>query len=249
MSLANFEIIKLNSIDSTNNYAMKLIDADKAGHGLVVTAETQTGGRGQRGRTWLDTPGQSLLMSLIVCPGFPLQQQFIFNAAVTVAIANVLQKLDPMGKVQIKWPNDIIITDKKAGGILIENVIRGNNWSYSVIGLGINVFQQSFPDSLPYATSLQIGLGTTSPLPTLAAAIRDGVLDALQDPPNETKHMNDYNAKLYKKGETQLFSNNDGRWTATLFGAAADGTLRVRLSDGTIVNYTHGQVVWEYGNE
>ena len=122
MALSEYPIIELDSIDSTNNYAMQLIDANKAQHGLTIVAQKQLAGKGQRGNTWADTPGESLLMSIIAMPDRAIHEQFVFSASVAVAIAKVLQKLNNNWQVNVKWPNDIIVNDKKAGGILIENV-------------------------------------------------------------------------------------------------------------------------------
>ena len=141
MPFSHLPIIELDSIDSTNNYAMQLIDANKAQHGLTIVTQSQSEGKGQRGKTWLDAPGQSLLMSIIIHPKKEINDQFVFNAAVAVAIANVLQKSNHNWDIRIKWPNDIIINAKKAGGILIENILRGSRWTHSVVGLGLNVKQ------------------------------------------------------------------------------------------------------------
>ncbi len=76
MSLPEYPVIELDTIDSTNNYAMQLIDADKAQHGLTITARTQRAGKGQRGRTWQDEPADSLLMSRVVAPNLAIGNQF-----------------------------------------------------------------------------------------------------------------------------------------------------------------------------
>src|SRR5688572_17585879 len=152
-------MLKFDCIDSTNNYAMQLIDADKAEHGLTILAARQTAGKGQRGRSWSDEAGQSLLMSIILRPRFDLQQQPQFLAAIAVTVADSIQQLMPEQPVSIKWPNDILIADKKAGGILIENVVRGQAWPWSVVGIGINVGQTELPAFLPNATSLRVVVG------------------------------------------------------------------------------------------
>src|SRR6202012_6126707 len=91
MGLQEAPIIELDTIDSTNNYAMRLIDADTAQPGLTIVAAQQTEGKGQRGRKWADVPGQSLLMSIITTPRQALNEQFIFNAAATVSSVETLQ--------------------------------------------------------------------------------------------------------------------------------------------------------------
>ena len=240
-------IIHLDSIDSTNNYAMQLIDANKAQHGLTIVAQSQTGGKGQRGKTWIDAPGQSLLMSIITTPQRAIREQFVFNASVAVAIVKVLQYLNNYWDIRIKWPNDIIINDKKAGGILIENVLRGSNWAYSVIGLGLNVKQEHFSTDLPHATSLKIASGSDFEIAKLCSEIRDGILSEIAIPHPAEITMNLYNGYLYKKNAKQGFSNNTGQWEATILNVHTDGSIEVQLEDGNIAFYHHGQVLWDWG--
>ena len=238
-------IIELDSIDSTNNYAMQLIDADKARHGLTITARTQTHGKGQRGKSWAGTPGESLLMSMIIIPEALISGQAAFNAAIAVAVADVLKQLYSKWRVYIKWPNDIIINDKKAGGILIENVLRGNKWAYSVIGLGLNILQRDFPAELPNATSLALSSGMEFDLPELILLVRERILkniSALLLP----EAIKKYNQYLYKRNEKQAFSNAYEQWEVTIIDADSQGVLNVQLEDGTQTGYYHGQAMWEW---
>jgi BirA family transcriptional regulator, biotin operon repressor / biotin---[acetyl-CoA-carboxylase] ligase len=245
--LPEIPIIELNSIDSTNNYAMQLIDANKAQHGLTIVAQSQSGGKGQRGKTWIDAPGQSLLMSIITMPAQAVKEQFVFNASVTVAIVKVLQFLYSNWDIKIKWPNDIIINDKKAGGILIENVLRGSKWAYSVIGLGLNVKQEYFPAALPHATSLKIASGASFEIAQLCTLIRENILMEIALPRTAETKMSLYNGYLYKKGCRQRFTNSAGQWEATILNVHTDGSIEVQLENGTIVFYHHGQVLWDWG--
>ena len=248
MSLSAGLLIELDSTDSTNNYAMRLIDADKAQPGLTITANSQTGGKGQRGKTWVDTPGQGLLMSIIAAPRHTIQQQFLFSAAVAVAIANVLQKLHSEWQINIKWPNDIIINDKKAGGVLIENVLRGSNWAHAIVGFGLNISQDSFPADIPHATSLKIASGLDFDRAMVRDLVRSGILTAIANPGPAAGQMEEYNALLYKRGRKQRFSNASGSWEAGILSTFPDGRLEVQLEDGSITHYTHGQVTWDYNS-
>ncbi len=225
---------------------MQLIDANKAQQGMTIVAQSQAAGKGQRGKVWTDTPGQSLLMSIIAVPGRAIQEQFVFNASVAAAIANVLQNLHKDWQIHVKWPNDIIINDKKAGGILIENVLRGNKWAYCVIGLGLNVKQLHFPDTLPFATSLKIASGNDVNMVQLRGEIRESILLCTVCPPPADKIMARYNELLYKRDQKQSFSDATGKWDATLVAVHTDGTLEVQLPDGTIAFYHHGMVTWEW---
>ncbi|MBA3829705.1 MAG: biotin--[acetyl-CoA-carboxylase] ligase [Taibaiella sp.] len=246
MSLLNAPIIELDAIDSTNNYAMRLIDADTALPGLTITARRQRAGKGQRGRQWTDVPDQSLLMSMVTVPVRPLEEQFIFNASVAIAIAEVLLEVYEQWDVRIKWPNDIIINDKKAGGVLIENVLRGNRWANSVIGLGLNVHQETFSSDLPFATSLKIEAGRDFDLHLLLTKLRKQIWEATRADSSVMDIMRQYNTLLYRKGKEQTFTDNNRDWSAIIVGTHASGTLQVQTEDGTISQYTHGVYTWKW---
>lgn len=244
--MSDFPVIELDYIDSTNNYAMQLIDANKALPGTTIVARQQGGGKGQRGRAWIDEPGQSLLMSIIVVPRRPLTEQFVFSASVAVAIANVLQKLSSSIPVYIKWPNDIIINDKKAGGILIENILRGSQWTHSIIGIGINVQQSQFSSSLPSATSLRIAFHKDVTISWLCDQVSREVQAAVAQVQPANRVMDEYNDVLYKRDRKQLVSQGTMDWTVTVLSVGADGRLEAKLQDGTKEYYQHGEVKWEY---
>jgi len=239
-------VIELDTIDSTNNYAMQLIDADTAQYGLTILAKQQTKGKGQRGRQWIDQAGHSLLTSIICCPQYTLDQQFAFSAAVATAIADVLTQLYEGWNVCIKWPNDIIINDKKAGGILIENVLRGNIWTYAIIGLGLNISQESFPLELPFATSLKIASGKNFSVASVFASIREGILRKTAMAASESEILDEYNTFLYRKGCRQIFTSGNEEWSATVFSVQPNGTLLVQEEDGRVKQYSHGTETWKW---
>lgn len=223
---------------------MGLIDADKAQPGLTVLAGMQTQGKGQRGRKWEDIPGQSLLMSLVITPIYGLDEQFVFNAAITCAIANSLLNLYENWNINIKWPNDIVVNDKKAGGVLIENVLRGNKWAYSVLGFGLNVLQDSFPMELPYATSLKVQSGINFKIIELCKILRKEILTQVYGRTDKISVIKQYNELLYRRGEMQRFTSDGKEWSARIVEALPNGQLLVQLEDGSITTYTHGSVTW-----
>ncbi len=149
------QLIELESVDSTNNYAMARIHEGMAFDGMVCLARHQWAGKGQRGKSWLDEPGQNLIMSLVIEPGtLILSQQFLFSAAVALGILDLIYTIKN-DNWRIKWPNDIYWNDRKAAGILIESVIKGKSWLFAVIGVGMNLNQESFPEEISNAISLK----------------------------------------------------------------------------------------------
>ena len=239
-------LIHLPLVDSTNNYAMQLMDAEPSAAGTTILADAQSGGKGQRGRTWIDAPGESLLMSTILVPELPVEKQFLFSEAVAVTIAEALTILCEDAEVRIKWPNDIIVNDRKAGGILIENVLRGPKWCYAVVGVGINVRQESFPESLPFATSLAIESGLPISVRDLANIIRGDLLALHTKDIEESSYLARYNRLLYKRGAEQLFKEGENQWPAIIRGVSETGLLEVELSGGEVRHYTHGSILWKW---
>lgn len=139
------KFITLKSISSTNDYfKVELSKSTPFSEGTVIMAEEQFGGRGQSGNIWLSEPGKNLTFSILLKPSFlsPIQQ-FNINIAICVAIYEALYPL--FGEeLLIKWPNDIYVGDRKLGGVLIENILQGNEWKESIVGVGINVNQEDF---------------------------------------------------------------------------------------------------------
>lgn len=126
-------LIILPVIDSTNNYAMGQATAGQAGHGTVYFALEQTAGKGQRGKTWLTTPGENIMMSVVIQPqALKTSQQFLLSAAIALGCYDFFKNYAGE-ETRIKWPNDLYWRDRKAGGILIESRL-GNRESSIVNG-------------------------------------------------------------------------------------------------------------------
>ncbi len=131
-------VIHYRSIGSTNDVARELA-AQGAPQGTLVIAEEQTAGKGRLGRRWLAPPGTSLLISLLFRPHFlaPYQAQRL-TMICSLAVVDAVHKVTGL-LAAIKWPNDIVVQGKKAGGILTELGATGDRLDYAVVGLGLNV--------------------------------------------------------------------------------------------------------------
>lgn len=166
--------IELQTIDSTNNYALSQIHAGLAQHGLVIFSHEQTAGKGQRGKKWASANHAGIAISIVIDPGtLQLSQQFQLSACAAVTLQRFFAKY--AGKeTKIKWPNDLYWKDRKAGGVLIESGVGsteageksreagvrrteagGSRWQWAVIGIGVNINQTSFPGELPNPVSLK----------------------------------------------------------------------------------------------
>lgn len=148
-------IVKLQEIDSTNAYLRKLLsNSTPLLDGTVILAERQFAGRGQSNNVWESEAGKNLTFSIYLKTSFvAVNQQFELNKAISLGIIDTLIPL--IGEdCKIKWPNDIYYHDKKIGGILIENVIKGYQLKESIVGIGLNVNQINFGELGDKATSI-----------------------------------------------------------------------------------------------
>jgi len=163
------------TIDSTNRW---LLDEARAGAaaGLVAVADHQDAGRGRRGRAWEDEPGSSLLVSVLLRPVLPADRVHLVTMAAGVAIAEAVEATTGVG-ARLKWPNDLVVDDRKLAGLLAEVDLGGVDVAPAVVvGIGCNVTQTSFPAGLAAtATSCAIEAVPAAGAPAIT---RDGLLDA-----------------------------------------------------------------------
>jgi BirA family biotin operon repressor/biotin-[acetyl-CoA-carboxylase] ligase len=149
-------LIDLPELDSTNSYAFSLLSKDKPVEGTVISTACQTAGKGQVGNSWESEPHRNITMSVVLFPGFlPLRQQVFLNMAVSLSAHDLLSACIPTG-TSIKWPNDLYVGDRKAGGILIQNTTYNNYIRATVAGIGLNVNQTDFSAELPNPTSIRL---------------------------------------------------------------------------------------------
>lgn len=155
----NYDIYRLDKIDSTNSYLLKLGD-EGFPEGTAVVADEQTNGRGRFGRKWEAEPLSNLLFSLLLRPTFLLRDEvFILTFAAAVAVAEALEDVAHI-QPELKWPNDVILDGKKVCGILLESSFDSDKLNHVVLGIGMNVNQMKFPlDISDKAISLSLFTG------------------------------------------------------------------------------------------
>lgn len=158
------------TIDSTNLEVRRLAEAG-AEHGLTVIAEEQVSGKGRRGRSWLGKAGTGIWMSFLLKPEIALENSSMLTLITALAVAKAINEVTNVS-CGIKWPNDLIVNGKKVCGILTELSAQMDELNYIVVGLGINVNMEEFPDDLKdKATSLQIETGKRIYRAPLAAKV------------------------------------------------------------------------------
>ncbi|QQR89773.1 MAG: biotin--[acetyl-CoA-carboxylase] ligase [Myxococcales bacterium] len=150
-------------VNSTNDVA-KEAALNGAAHGLTIVAETQRAGRGRRGRIWTSPSSGDLYMSIVWRKKIPQAHLALATLCTGLGVASAIEK-STAKTVQIKWPNDILIAQKKAAGILVEGIGRSEGLNALIIGIGVNVHREAFPaDFETLATSLCLQSDSGSPL-------------------------------------------------------------------------------------
>lgn len=219
---------------STNSFLLDLTRKISQPEGTIVITTQQSRGRGQHGNSWESEKGKNLTLSLLLKPNFlAVKEQFYLTMAVSLGVCDFLaERL--AGSVKIKWPNDIIVSERKAAGILIENTLTGEKLEQSVVGIGMNVNQTVFATS--NATSMAIELGYAFDLVTeFGFLIEKLEMRYLQLRSGKTSVIKmDYLKNLYRIGEERSFLSNGRIFLGRIAGIEESGKLRI-LSDGSLL--------------
>ncbi|MFC4480155.1 biotin--[acetyl-CoA-carboxylase] ligase [Flavobacterium chungangensis] len=241
------KLIKLDAIDSTNDFLKALSSQDELENFTTVTAENQTKGKGQVGGLWKTEAGKNLTMSVLV-KDFLFNNDEVFNLSVLVSlsVAEVLKSLN-IPNICIKWPNDILSYNKKLVGILIENTLKSDGRIVSVVGIGINVNQTDF-DELPNASSLAVISGKTFDKEELAILIVEKLKEKIQSWNTSAPiFWEDYFNFLFKKGIPTAFrDNNNQDFMGIIQGVSPIGKLQVLLEDDSVAEFEIKEVKMLY---
>jgi BirA family transcriptional regulator, biotin operon repressor / biotin---[acetyl-CoA-carboxylase] ligase len=217
---------------STNTLASELCQLTSAMEGTIVITDNQTKGRGQRGNSWLSDPHKNLTFSLIVLPTFlrPIDQ-FNLTIAISLALRDFLTHRIS-GDINIKWPNDILINGKKVCGILIENTLSRDTIHYSIVGIGLNVNQDSF--LLETATSMKAialhDFNLSDEWSLLCEFLERRYLQLRAGRIEELK--SDYLSCLFGKGELRRFIDATGETQGVIEGIDQQGKLLIDTQAG-----------------
>ncbi len=239
-TIAGHRIIELESADSTNSYALGLLQrAARSGpdrDGLsrtVVVAHEQTAGRGLRENLWESEPGKNLTFSLILHPtSLPVERQFVLSQVVSLGIVDCLDQW--LTSVSIKWPNDIYVEDRKIAGILIEISVMSGELSGVVAGIGLNLNQTLFTSDAPNPVSLKLLTGRDSDLETVLYSLLEQI-DArhvqLEREKTDELHA-EYCRRLYRFGDLCEYRCQSGCFTARITDVDESGQLILESEDG-----------------
>ena len=236
-------IIQIDRVNSTNNYAAKLLNQTKIPFGAVIMAQFQDDGRGQRGAVWQSKSGENLLFSAILdgslmkeCPPFYLSK------CVAVSIKDTLSYF-LKHKIHLKWPNDVLVERRKIAGVLIESQWKGNNLFSSIIGVGLNVNQTHFEYGFD-ATSMKLlsanDYDLKEVLQVLCTNLNFNFSRLLSKEYSDLQQ--DYLSSLYKYNEKTHFKIGDKLEEVVLKDVNENGMVSLEMLGGKIKEYDFSQV-------
>jgi len=235
--------IELQQVDSTNNYATALAHAGMAQHGTAVLAHHQSKGKGQRNKSWEADAGKNITTSLIIQPQSLLPSEaFYLSMATAIGVKRFFNNY-VKEEVAIKWPNDLYWRDRKAGGILIENILKGNTWKYAIVGIGVNVNQTNFTAHALRPVSLKQLTGKSYDIINLAKELYKFIEEALhQLYADKQSIIDDYHFALYKRNQLVKLKKDSRVFEATIKGVTSTGELITE--HGIEEHFQVGEVEW-----
>ncbi len=210
-----------------------------------VIADEQTAGRGRRDRAWHSTPGDGLYLSVLLRPVIPAARISLLSLMCAVVVAETIARYNIAG-IDIKWPNDVLVNERKLSGILIEGTSAGSDLPRIIAGLGVNLNHEAFPPELrDTATSLAIESGQRID----AAEFRDQLLMTLAQWYERLRHDGEQAIperwqalSSYARGRHVTVTLDDEQVAGVTSGLTDTGALRMHLADGTIRTIIAGEI-------
>ena len=228
-----WKIVHIDETDSTNRWLK-----DHGEGTMVVATDYQTAGKGCGSNAWESERGKNLTFSMLIHPdGIAAREQFHITEVVSVALCRTLQPYI-YNKVEIKWPNDIYVGDRKLCGILIENRLQGNVIVDCIIGIGLNVNQRVFLSDAPNPVSMYQLTGQELDRDELLKAFIENLDQEWQSKANGSE----YRELLYRKGKDGLYEAKTGRFVAKLTDVLPDGRLLLVDEEGKEHTYAFKEV-------
>lgn len=230
----------LPSCHSTNEVAQDLLRTGVK-EGTVVITDNQFAGKGQTGNQWSSFPGQNLTFSLILHPYFLMpKEQFLITVILSLGIKDALEEILP-GEVKIKWPNDIFFNNKKIAGLLIENVLRGNNYDSCVAGIGLNVNQTDFPADIT-ATSIKLVTNQEVELNLMLNSLVTSIATFYHKLQDDRKLLQEtYQQSMLGLGEERKFKAAGDEFVGIIQGTDEFGRLQIKQGTELLI-FQHKEV-------
>ncbi|MDY6121968.1 MAG: biotin--[acetyl-CoA-carboxylase] ligase [Porphyromonas sp.] len=242
------ELLRFVSLPSTNSYLRELlVEGGSLCSPTTVVAQAQPQGRGQQGNTWYTPDGQNLTLTTYLRPHtlHPSEQFAVSELAALSAFDTVSPYLPQPEALRIKWPNDLYYQDNKLGGILIEHSITASLIDHSLIGIGINVNEESFPNSLPNPVSVRQIVGYELPIEELLkryCALIDSSLPLLDTPDGRDQLHRSYVARLYRRDGYHLYTSQGRTFRARIEDVLPSGLISLVDEGGVRTTYAFKQL-------
>ncbi len=238
------ELYCYDKIDSTNLQIKRLAEEGKE-EGTLAIADCQESGRGRRGRSWASPSGDGLWMSLLLRPKFSIDKASMITLLVAMAVQRGIQNATGL-QTQIKWPNDIVYEGRKVCGILTEMTIEESHINYVVVGIGVNVNTESFPDELKEkAISLKMILNRDIKRADLANEIWlafEQLYPKFLQIQNLSFIKEEYDKNLVNQNQPIYLMEKNGTRQVTQLGLGIDGGLEVRNEAGETEHVYSGEI-------
>lgn len=242
--MVRLRFVRFDTVESTNDIALQMA-RDGAEEGTVVVARRQLRGRGRQGRAWLDEPGSCVLMSIISnFEGMSVHaRQLSFVAG--LAVARCLESDYNLNEIALKWPNDVLVRDKKIAGILVETLQRPGDCA-AVVGIGINVLQENFsPEISELATSVAIEGGNHASIERISEstashffALRDELLSG-----GFEEILSQWRKYIWGLGKQAEVTGEGRTVTGEIAGVDADGSLLIAGALGNLEKIRSAEVI------
>ena len=215
---------KLNEIDSTNKFLYELNKTKHFNEPVVAIADYQSRGKGRNDNSWESKRGKNLLLSILFNHELKIDEQYNFSIIISLSIRKLISDY-VKEKVYIKWPNDIIVCDKKISGFIIDNIVRKNIINTSIVGIGININQLFFNKFIPPAISLSNLTEKTYDLDEIKDRLLIYIDTYYNNPKNN--YLTEFNKHLYLKNNIVSIEVNKKLIKAKILGVNEKGELFV----------------------
>lgn len=197
-----------------------------------IRTDYQTAGRGQAGNTWESERGKNILMSILLNkPAIPAEKQFLLSELFPLAVIEAVEAMGGPLDMEVKWPNDIYVGNRKLAGILIENSLSSGRIDYAILGIGLNVNQTEWVSDAPNPVSLKMLTGREWDVEKLTDSIMDRLRDRLEHVDDKILHEQ-YMARLFRREGYHPYRNKEGDFWARIADVDAFGRLILEMQNG-----------------
>jgi BirA family transcriptional regulator, biotin operon repressor / biotin---[acetyl-CoA-carboxylase] ligase len=235
-------ITTLDSTDSTNSYLNNLILNKKTVYNesiiidvpeyYTVRCNFQTNGRGQKENCWHSEHEKNILLSTLLYPSVKAENQFDINICICLGILDFCKEHIAAEGFTVKWPNDVYYQDKKIGGVLIEHSIVGTSILHTIVGIGLNINQTQFPDSLPNPISAALITNQNYNIDHCVRELLSCVISRYEQMEEQMDTLKEeYKVSLFRMNKPSKFVYNDKEIIASICDVNNYGLLCLKTTD------------------